>query len=271
MLRKLGLAVLRMSLMLAVGLALGVFFFEKKLIFYPARNLPSEPRKLHENVYFPALDGTRLHGWFVPFEGSRRVIIISHGNAGNIGHRVDYIEFVHQEFKENVFAYDYRGYGRSEGSPSEEGTYSDLRGAIRLVESRGFRAPEVYLIGQSLGTAVTAGVAAQQAVGGILLEAPFTNIRELARLHAFSIPVGFLFRTRYDSLAQVAKIDTPIVIVHGRRDPVIPFALGERLFSAISAPKRFFPLDADLHEGALMALAVPDLITIREFLFSDKK
>jgi fermentation-respiration switch protein FrsA (DUF1100 family) len=254
-------------LMLSVGLALLVFFFEKKLIFYPSRNLDAAPRQRHENVQFAAEDGTRLHGWFVPFEGSRRVIIISHGNAGNIGDRVDYIEFVRQEFKENVFAYDYRGYGRSEGSPSEEGTYSDLRGAIRLVESRGFDKSHTYLIGQSLGTAVTLGVAAHEPVAGIILEAPFTSIRELARDRAFSIPVGYLFRSRFDSLAQAATIHTPIVIVHGRRDPVIPFKFGERLYSAIAGPKRFFALDADLHEGALMALAVPDLIKIREFLY----
>jgi fermentation-respiration switch protein FrsA (DUF1100 family) len=207
-----------------------------------------------------------LHAWFIPYEGSRRVFIISHGNAGNIGYRVDYYEFVRREFKENIFAYDYRGYGKSEGTPSEEGTYSDLRGAIRAVRSRGIEPRQIYLIGQSLGTAVTLGVAGQEQPGGIILEAPFTSVREIAAHHAFSIPIGYLFRSRYDSLARVAELDVPIVIVHARRDPVIPYELGERLYSAIPSPKRFYPVDGEIHEGAMMALGIQDLASLRNFL-----
>ncbi len=266
MLKKIGFALLRMGLMLVAGLAIYLWFFEYRFIFYPERTLAGKPHHRHEDIRFAAIDGTPLHGWFIPFDGSKRVFIISHGNAGNIGDRVDYTEFVLSEFRENVLAYDYRGYGQSDGKPSEEGTYSDLRGAIRYVQTRGFQSNQIFLIGQSLGCAVTIGVAYQEPVAGIILEAPFTSIRDMAKHYAFSIPIGYAFRTRYDSLSRVPSLHVPIVVVQGTRDPIIPSEFGRRIFAAATAPKLFFPVNAEIHEGALMALGIQDISRIRRFL-----
>lgn len=268
--RKLSLQVIRILAMLVVGLAVYLTLFENRLIFYPEPTLAGSPHIPFEDIRFSAGDGTRLHGWFIPFKDSKRIFIISHGNAGNIGDRYEMGEFINREFQANTLMYDYRGYGQSEGRPSESGVYSDLSGAVRYVLSRGFSPNDVYLIGQSLGSAVTVEIAGQQPVAGLILEAPFTSIRALARRIAFSLPVDYFLRARFDSLSKIRNVRSRIAVVHGTRDPVIPFALGQQLFDAAPAPKRFFQVDAEIHEGALMALGVERTKELREFLFNIK-
>jgi uncharacterized protein len=230
--------------------------FGYRFIFYPERTLGGVPRIPYEDVRFPAADGTQLHGWFIPFKNSHRVFLISHGNAGNIGDRSEMGEYINQEFQANILMYDYRGYGQSEGKPSESGVYSDLRGALRFALSRGYSPKSVYLIGQSLGAAVTVDVASQDSVAGVILEAPLTSVRTLARHYAFSLPVDYFLSARFDSLSKIQNLRVPVAVVHARRDPVIPFDLGQELFNAAHEPKRFFPVDAELHEGVLMALGI---------------
>jgi len=179
--RWLGFTILRIGLMVCVGLAIYVKLFENRLIFYPSRKLNGAPRVPFENVAFTADDGTRLSGWLIPFKESSQVFVISHGNAGNIGDRYEMGEFVHRQFRTNVFMYDYRGYGASDGSPSESGLYSDLQGALLYMRSRGFDNDNTFLIGQSLGTAVVVDVATREQVAGIILEAPFTSVAAVAR------------------------------------------------------------------------------------------
>jgi fermentation-respiration switch protein FrsA (DUF1100 family) len=270
MLRKLAMAALRIVLMLIVGLAVYFRLFEKRLVFYPDRTLAGFPHVPYEDVHFPAKDGTPLHGWFIPFQGSDRIFVISHGNAGNIGDRYEMAEYLNQEFQTNLLMYDYRGYGRSAGDPSESGLYSDIRGAISYVRSRGYASSSVYLIGQSLGTAVTVDAASQEPVGGIILEAPFTNIKDVARHYMYSMPVDYLLSSRFDSLSKITQVHAPIAVVHGERDPVIPFELGRQLYSAAAAPNKFFPGQAEIHEGALMALGIERTRELRDFLFSGK-
>ena len=216
------MSALRILVMLLFGLAVYFRVFENRLIFYPERTLAGVPLIPHEDVTFTAIDGTLLHGWFIPFKDSDKVFVISHGNAGNIGDRYEMGQYVNQEFHANTFMYDYRGYGQSEGKPSESGTYSDLRGALRYVSSRGYSPKSVYLIGQSLGGAVTVEVASQEPVAGIILEAPLPSIRSLARHYAFSLPIDYFLTARFDSLSKIKNVQAPVVVVHSKRDPVIP-------------------------------------------------
>ena len=266
--RRAALSLLRIILLLVIGLALYFRFFENRLIFYPEPALSGSPQLPFEDVHFTAMDGTRLHGWFIPYAESKRVFIISHGNAGNIGDRVDMAEFVNKEFESSVFAYDYRGYGGSEGKPSESGVYSDLQGALRYVRSRGYSPGSIFLIGQSLGTAVTVHVAAQEPVAGIILEAPFTSARAMARSYMHSLPFDYFLSARFDSAAHIAKVKAPIAVVHAKRDPVVPFVLGQQLFEAAPRPKKFFAVNADLHEGALMAMGLVRTRELRAFLWN---
>jgi uncharacterized protein len=266
-LRRLATSLLRIALMLVVGLAAYFKLFGNRLIFYPETTIAAVPCIPYEDVIFTAGDGTKLNGWFMPFTATDRVFVISHGNAGNIGDRSEMGEYVSQELRSAVFMYDYRGYGRSEGKPSESGLYSDLRGALRYVRARGYALDKIYLIGQSLGTAVTVEVASQEDVAGIILEAPFPGVREIARSYAFSIPVDFFLSARFDSASKIQAVRAPIAVIHGRRDPVIPFVLGQQLFEIATGPKQFFAVEGEIHEGALMALGVEQTQRLREFLF----
>jgi fermentation-respiration switch protein FrsA (DUF1100 family) len=257
--------------MLVVGLAAYFKFFGNRLIFYPETTIAAVPRIPYDDVAFTADDGTKLNGWFMPFPGADRVFVISHGNAGNIGDRSELGQYVRQELQSAVFLYDYRGYGRSEGKPSEAGLYSDLRGALRYVGARGYAPDEIYLMGQSLGTAVTVEVASRENVAGIILEAPFPGVQELVRSYTFSIPVDYFLSARFDSDSKIQAVRSPIAVIHARKDPVIPFVLGQRLFDTANDPKEFFAVEGEIHEGALMALGVVQMRQLREFLFKKSK
>jgi fermentation-respiration switch protein FrsA (DUF1100 family) len=235
------------------------------LLFYPEPVLAATPSVLFEDVSFDAVDGSLLHGWFLPAD-SARVLIVSHGNAGNIGDRVSMVQFLLEEFEVNVFAYDYRGYGQSEGSPSEQGTYADIRGAYQWARDRGYAPGDIYLFGQSLGSAVTIDLAADTEVGGVIIEAGLTSIADMMR-RLFYLPVGWILRTRYDSLSKVASINAPIAFIHGRDDPVVPFELGEALFETATGPKQLYAVDGAIHEGAIMGLGLERTEELGAFVF----
>lgn len=257
---------LRILLMTMAAIVIYVKIFEHRLIFYPDREMVGTPTRPFEDAYIVAADKTQLHGWWLPVEGSRRAVIVSHGNAGNISHRTEMGDFLRGEFGMNVLMYDYRGYGKSEGAPSEAGTYADIRAAFEHVKKRGFEASSIVLMGQSLGTAVTVDLAAEQPVAGVILEAPFTSVAAVAKRLYFSLPLGYLLQTKYDSLSKIGRIRAPLAIVHAKRDPVIRFEFGRELFDAAAMPKQFFEIDSDLHEGAIIALGVEKAARLREFI-----
>ncbi len=242
--------------------------FEQRLIFFPEREIARSPAGPFEDVFFEALDGTRLHGWWLPFPDARGALILSHGNAGNIGDRAAVGDFLRDELGINVLMYDYRGYGRSEGSPTEEGTYSDIRGAFAYVQSRGFQPESVVLMGQSLGTAVTIDLAADQKTGAVILEAGFTSIGAMGRTLWWSLPIRGMITTKYDVLSKIVRVQSPIAMIHATGDAVIPFAMGRELFEAAKAPKQFFEVRADVHEGAILRLGMEELRRLKEFLLA---
>jgi fermentation-respiration switch protein FrsA (DUF1100 family) len=255
----------RILVLAFVFLVLYVTLFEHRLIYYPDRELSGAPESDFEDVRFVAGDGTPLHGWFIP-SGSDRVLIVSHGNAGNISHRGSMGDFLKEELDVNVFMYDYRGYGLSEGEPSEEGTYSDIRGAYAYTRSLGYAPSNIYLMGQSLGSAIAVNLAAEEPVGGVILEAPFTSVHAIVR-KIFHVPLGWVIRTRYDSVSKMSRIRVPVAVIHADGDPVLPIELGRELFEATNQPKSFFEIDGEIHEGAIMALGLERLNELKKFLF----
>lgn len=257
----------RVTLLTLVALIIYVKLFEHRFIYFPDREVAGAPTAPYEDVFLNASDGTRLHGWWLSRPESTRALIVSHGNAGNITYRAEAGDFLRTELGMNVFMYDYRGYGQSEGEPSEEGTYADIRAAYAHVKSRGFSPASIFLMGQSLGTAVTVDLAASEQVGGVILEAPFTSIPAVARKFLWTLPLLPFATTKYDSLSKIGQIRVPLAIVHATGDPVIAHEFGRELFVAANPPKRFFEVKAQLHEGAIMALGLEDLRRLRDFLF----
>ncbi len=224
---------------------------DRYFIFFPDRDVAQDPgdRGLaFEDVYFEAPDGVTLHGWFVPGRTEATMLWL-HGNGGNIGHRVDNIAELHARLGVGLFIFDYRGYGRSEGSPTEEGTYLDAEAALGYLAAReDVDRRRVALFGRSLGCAVAAELAARHDVSAVVLESPFTSIQAMAkRAYPFLPGIGALVSTRYDTLAKVREVHAPLMVMHGDRDETAPFDMGEEVFEAANPPKRFYRIEGAGH------------------------
>ena len=154
----------------------------------------------------------------------------------------------------NILAVDYRGYGKSEGKPDEAGVYRDADAAYDyLVKQRHFRAEDIIIYGHSLGGAVAVNLASRRPCGGLIVQSSFTSARAMAR-RMFAIPlIGYVVKSRFDSLQKIRDVHAPILIVHGTRDEVVPFAMGQQLFAAAPEPKRFYPIEGAGHNDLMEA------------------
>lgn len=233
-----------------------VRIFESRLIFFP--DYPGRlagdwhPRNLAvQDTWLTSSDGTKLHAWWIPNDKAKFTFLAFHGNAGNITDRVPIYEFL-RDSPGNVLALEYRGYGHSEGKPSEAGLYRDADAAYNyLVNVKHIDPKTIISFGQSLGTAVAAHLAAQRQVGAIILEAPFPSAARLAKLIFRFFPgLSLLVRGQFDTQARVPEIHAPIFIVHCRQDPVLPFNLGQEVYAASNPPKTFLEINGPCHEEA---------------------
>jgi len=220
---------------------------EARFIYYPSRALAADPASVglrFRDVTFAAADGVELHGWLIAGR-TPTTLLYSHGNGGNIGDRVRIARLLVDQLGVGVFMYDYRGYGRSRGAPSEAGLVSDAVGARAALLREGVAAEHVVYFGRSLGSAVTVDLALAHPPRGVVLEAPFTSVRAMANT---VLPgAGYLFRTRWDSLAKIGRLKAPLLIIHGESDEVVPFAQGRALFEAAPEPKTFVALRGSRH------------------------
>jgi hypothetical protein len=265
-----------MNLALAVvaGLVLAAVFIrviENRLIYFPPRYpqgfSPPENYGLQlEEVWITTEDGVRLNAWFLPDSASPKVLLWFHGNAENIGMGLAQMK-AFARLGINVLALDYRGYGKSEGSPDEAGVYRDAEAAYRyLVERRHFEPQNVYVYGHSLGGTVAIDLASRHSCGGLIVQSSFTTGREMAR-RMFLIPLfEYIPKSRFDSLAKIARVRAPVLIVHGTRDETIPFSMGRRLYEAAPEPKWFFPIEGGGHNDLLEVGREPYLDRLRAFI-----
>ncbi len=237
-----------------LGVCLLIFAFQSRMIYFPSRDVWATPREVglsFEDVSLETDDGIGIHGWFVPREGARASVLFCHGNAGNIADRLGTIKLLHLADL-NVFAFDYRGYGRSAGTPSEQGTYADAEAAWRyLTRDRGIPPERIVLFGRSLGGAVAIELATRHAPGALVVESTFTNLYDIGRLHYPFLPVKWLLSYRYDSIAKVGAITCPKLFVHGRDDTLIPLANGRKLFDAAAEPKTFLETPGDHNNSGI--------------------
>jgi fermentation-respiration switch protein FrsA (DUF1100 family) len=241
---------------IGVGLILMVVLmrvFENRLIFYPPRYpegfaSPQAYGLQVEEVWLTASDGIRLNAYFLPAAGSSKALLWFHGNAENIGMGLDHLKAL-ARLGVNVLSVDYRGYGKSEGSPDEAGVYRDADAAyLYLLNSRRFSAENIFVYGHSLGGAVAVDLASRHPCGGLIVESSFTSVPEMAR-HIYHLPFAQYFpHSRFDSLAKIARVRAPVMIIHGIRDAVVPFEMGEKLFEAAGEPKTFLRIQEAGHD-----------------------
>lgn len=218
-----------------------------RMIYHPSRSIEQTPRQAgleFEDLYFRAADGVRLNGWFIPHPEARTTLVWFHGNAGNMGHRVENIQQLHHRVKVNIFIFDYRGYGRSEGVPDEPGTYLDGEAALALMREKLGSAgvQTVVLFGRSLGAAIATRMAIGFPAQGLILESPFVSIAAMARFYFPLLPSGPFLAGRYDVEEMIRKVRTPLLVLHGERDSVVPFEHGKRVFAAAAEPKQFYAI-----------------------------
>jgi fermentation-respiration switch protein FrsA (DUF1100 family) len=241
---------------LGTGMILGL---EKFALYFPERPLGATPRNeglAYEDAWFPASDGVTLHGWLVPAPGTRTTLIWFHGNAGNIGDRVDNIGYLHRVLRTNVFIFDYRGYGQSHGSHwdlSEEATYRDGLGALAYLGRRSdVQGTRLVYFGRSLGAAVAVELARTHPPAGLILETAFTTLKDVARVHYPFVPLWFL-QTKYESLRKIPEIRVPLLILHGDRDEVVPLEQARRLYAAANEPKQLYIIRGAHHNDTYVA------------------
>lgn len=224
---------------------------EKSLVFAPSRYPEGNwhpPGLAFEDAWFAAADGTRLHGWYVPHERARAVVLFCHGNGGNVALWGGVLETLHDRIGVTSMGFDYRGYGRSEGSPSEAGVLADARAARAWLARRaGIAENQIVLMGRSLGGGVAVDLAAADGARGLVLESTFTSLPEVAHVAMPLLPVRALMQTRLNSIAKIRNYRGPLLQSHGTADRLIPFAIGRKLFDAANEPKQFVAIPGGDH------------------------
>lgn len=196
-----------------------------------------------EDVHLTTADGVKLHSWWVPGSGPG-VVLYLHGNAGNITHRSSAVRAL-QSMGQAVLLPDYRGYGKSEGSPSEKGLYRDADAAYQALLARGYAPEQIVLYGESLGTAVAVDLASRKPCRLLVLQAPFPSARAVA---AHVLPLlGPALISGFDSDSKIGRVHVPLVVIHGDRDEVIDISLGRRLFEKANEPKQFWAVAGAMH------------------------
>ena len=245
---------LRILLTAYIGFALVLYFFQSHLVFYPeaGREIIAAPSQVglpYEDVRLTTDDGLSLHGWFIPAAEARGTVLFLHGNAGNISHRIDTLQMFHR-LGYSTLIFDYRGYGNSGGTPSEQGTYRDAEAAWRyLTEQRRIPSCRIELFGESLGGAVASWLAARQKPAALVIASGFTSVPDLAQHFYPYLPVRWLAHLRYDTRKNLRAVAVPVLIAHSPEDEIIPFEHGQALYAAANSPKRFLELGGGHNDG----------------------
>jgi uncharacterized protein len=233
-----------------------VYIGQKKMIFSPVREIAATPEYIglqFEDIILRAKDNVNISAWYIPAAQERAVILFCHGNAGNNSHRLDSIRIFH-DLNLSVFIFDYRGYGKSEGSPTEEGTYLDAEAALDfLIEVKHVPSEKIVVFGRSLGGAVAAEVALRRRVGALIIESGFTSVPELGGTYFPFLPIRLLSRYSYATENKVSKINVPKLFIHSPHDEIIPFKYGKALYENASLPKEFLEIRGDHNNGFLMS------------------
>ncbi len=236
-----------------------IYFYQSRLLFLPnlpsrtVESLPSAVGLPYEPVDLHTRDNIHLSGWFIPAPEQRGVILFCHGNAGNISHRLDSLLLFHR-LGFSTLIFDYRGYGSSQGHPSEAGTYLDVEAAWQyLTTERSIVSSHIILFGRSLGAAVAVHQATVSSPGALIVESSFTSVPDMAaELYPF-LPVRWLSRFDYNVQQQLPRVSCPVLVVHSREDEIIPFRHGRALYKTANQPKQFLELRGGHNNGFLLA------------------
>ncbi len=251
--------IIRIAAAVYIGLSILVYVRQTKYVYYPSRKVIDNPSDINlhfEDVLLKTQDGETISCWYVPsggYEGSGRMVIFSHGNAGNIGDRLGTIEVFHR-MGYDVMVYDYRGYGASTGTPTEQGTYWDALAVWNYVKGeKGIPPEKIVLFGRSLGGAISAWLAEQVGPGALVLESAFRSAPAMARKMFPYLPINLICKFDYNNEERLKNITCPIVVAHSVDDEMIPFSHGQKLYERAGEPKMFVEMRGGHNSGGLDA------------------
>lgn len=224
---------------------------EHQLVYQPsgpAKTNFETPNLAREDVFFTSADGVKLHGWYCPAKNPRGYVLFAHGNGGNLSSRWERYRLLANRLEFTVLAFDYRGYGQSEGKPSEAGLAADARAARAFLATKaGVPESEIILYGQSLGGAVMVELAAKDGAKVLILESTFTSLADIANFKFPLTPPGRILHNEFDSLAKINQFRGPLLVLHGDKDNLVPFKQAERLYAAANEPKTFVTVQDGRH------------------------
>jgi uncharacterized protein len=251
-LRRIAIVAVAIAVAIGAGLAILSHFYQRRIMYQPSPTIRATPRESglpYEDVTFRTEDGLTLAGWYVPAQNAPGTIIFFHGNGGNIGHYASQVRIMH-DIGWNVLLFDYRGYGASEGLPTEEGTYLDAAAAREYILSRHDQPPgEPVLLGRSMGGAVASWLAEKHRPRGLILESSFTSVPDMAAALFHTRLAGALSQYQYDTLERMGSIHCPVLVIHSPDDRLIPYEQGQRLFEAAGEPKQFLEIQGGHNDG----------------------
>lgn len=246
------------TITISVLIFIFIRFLEYKSLYYPFKHIEMTPGDIgldYENISIITEDGVKITGWFIPSESPRATFLFAHGNGGNISHRLEKIRMFNK-LNVNTFIFDYRGYGASDGSPSENGFYLDAQAAYNyLLSDKKIPSQQIIGYGESLGGAVIIDLAVRNEMGGLIIENSFTSVIDMGKKIFPFIP-AFLYKAKFDSASKIIDVSCPVLAFHSPEDEIVPYELGQRLFEAAPGPKYFVNLrgghnDAFLDSEAL--------------------
>ncbi len=252
--------IIKIILLVAVAIALFnilVFINQPNMLFYPYRQLDATPADWgmqYEDVVITTSDGMRLHGWYLPAANAKKVVLFFHGNAGNISHRSDSLAIFHS-LGINVFIIDYRGYGKSEGSVTEQGLYLDAMAAWDyLTGTRLFKPDDIVIFGRSLGGAVATTLAGKVQPHALIIESTFSSTRDMANLMMPLLSRVIIMRYAFDTERAIKSVNVPVLVMHSRDDEIIPFELGKKVYEAANESKTFYLLVGGHNDGFIKSM-----------------
>ncbi|MBN1256511.1 MAG: alpha/beta hydrolase [Planctomycetes bacterium] len=260
--------IIRIAVLAYLGLCALAYIFQERLIFLPSSEWVATPggdaELAYEDVTLTTADGVELSAWYIPSPHNRGVVLLCHGNAGNISHRMASIQ-VCNELGYNVLIFDYRGYGRSKGKPTEEGTYQDAMAAWDyLVKAREFPPEKIVILGRSMGGGVATWLARETKPGGLILESCYTSMTAMAKKLFPWLPVKLILKHKYNNLEKLADVSCPVLVIHSQEDEIIPYEHGIKLFAAANGPKTLVTIFGD-HNGGFVQSGNKYFVGLRDF------
>ncbi len=248
------------------GITVVVYFFQRKLLYHPFSPQITGKGLIHnfETINFKTSDNFELKGWFHLKNSNKKTILFLHGNAGNLDNRIDKLNSL-GSMDINFLIISWRGYSGNPGNPSEAGLYKDVLGGIKWLNEKGISNDQIILYGESLGTAITTEVAQNENFAGIILEAPFTSMVDMGQKIYPIFPVKFLLKDKYESKNKIKNIKSPILIMHGEVDKIVPFRMGKKMFELANEPKYSYFSKYDDH---MMEYNEKLLNKLKKFIYS---